>query len=340
MLTHRQKNVLNAIVDDHIRTATPIASESLVRNHRLGVSSATVRNDLAHLEEQGYLSRPHSSAGCVPLDKAFRFHVEYLMDMETIYVTPLTQRSLRKHFLNVEPHVEEWTSVASTALSDVVDNMAIVTFPKAREPRVRHFELIPLQECLILVVVVLEQARLKQQVIRLSEHIEIDELTTLANRVKNHLVGFTYREISSNKFTFNPLEEKLMNVATLILQDEDDALYREHYVDGLRNLLNQPEFTENSKIRSLIESVEDRSLVQAVLEETPSGNIVKVVIGQENRGDILWQLSVVLCKYGIPNEAYGVVGVVGPTRMEYSRTIGAVKFMSSIMSEFVEDMSR
>ena len=339
MLTQRQEAVLKAIVDDHVMTAAPIASEAIARNHDLGVSPATIRNDVAHLEEEGYLTRPHASAGCVPLDKAYRFHVESLLALEADYIPQTAQWSIRKQLGDVERDVDEWASVAATALSDLVGNMAIATFPKAKESRVRHLELIPLRDFLALVIVVLEQARLKRQVIRLNERVEQAELDTSTNRVKSHLVGLTRREIESNLLELTPLEEKLVEATTLILREEDRVAYRDHYVDGLRNLLSQPEFAENEKVRSLVEGVEDRSLIQAVLEEAPEGDVVRVIIGQENRGDMLWPLSVVICQYGIPNEAVGAVGAVGPTRMEYSRTIGAVKFMSSIMSELVEEVN-
>ena len=107
-------------------------------------------------------------------------------------------------------------------------------------------------------------------------------------------------------------------------------------MNGLRNLLSQPEFTENDKIRNLVEGVEDGSLVQSILKETPDGSVVRVIIGRENRGDTLRPLSIVICQYGIPDEAAGAVGAVGPTRMEYSKTIASVQFMSSVMSELVE----
>ena len=128
----------------------------------------------------------------------------------------------------------------------------------------------------------------------------------------------------------------MVDATTEILREEDRDIFRDHSVDGLRNLLAQPEFAENERVRLLVERVEDGSLAQAVLEETPEGDVARVIIGQENRGDILWPLSIVICQYGIPDQAMGAVCAVGPTRMEYARTIAGVRFMASVMSDLVE----
>lgn len=336
MLTKRRELILKFIVEDYIRTAQPVASEAIVRSHDLAVSSATVRNEVAELEEDGYITRPHTSAGSVPLDKAYRFYVESLSDSDNApTIPPQVRWSIRKQFLEVERDVDEWASVAANVLARLVGNLAIATFPRARETRVRHLELVHLRDVLALLIVVLEQARLRRQLIRLKQPIEQSALEELGNKMNSYLAGRTRREIEAREIPLSPLEEELVNATVLVLREEEQAAYREHYVDGLRNLLSQPEFARNERARAIVQGIEDGSLVQAVLQETPDGPVVRVIIGQENRGDMLWPLSVVICQYGIPREAVGAVGVVGPTRMEYSKTIAGVRFMSSMMSDLV-----
>ena len=339
MLTTRQQTVLNLIVDSYVRSATPVASETIARSPELNVSPATVRNDVAHLEEEGYLSRPHASAGSVPLDTAYRFHVESVAAMEVEFIPQIVKWSIRRRLGEVEQDVDEWASVAASALADQVGNMAIATLPKAKETRVRHVELVHLQDFLAMFIVIIEQARLRKQLIRLDEQMEPAELETSANRVKTQLTGLTRKQIESAELQLTPLEQKLVEATILTLRDEDRAAYREHNVHGLRNLLSQPEFGENEKLRPLIDGLEDGTLIQAILEETPDADVVRVIIGQENRGDMLWPLSVVICRYGIPEEAVGVLGAIGPTRMDYANTIRGVKFTSSVMSELVESVS-
>ena len=336
MLTTRQASLLRLIVDDYITTASPIASETLARNHSLSVSPATIRNEVALLEETGYLTRPHTSAGSVPLDKAYRFYVESLMDEETEKIPPRVQSSIRRRLSQVERDLDDWADIAASTLARLVGNMAIVTFPKAKVSRVRHLELVPLQDFLAMVIVVLEQARLRRRLIELNDTLDTAALEASVNKINHQLVGLTQREIESKTLDEpTQLEEKVREATILVLREEDRALYREHYIHGLRNLLDQPEFAENDRVRTLVQGVEDRSLVHAVLEEIPEGDVVRVIIGQENRGDLLWPLSVVICQYGIPD---GAVGAIGPTRMEYPKTIAGVKFMSSAMSEMVEAM--
>ena len=338
-MTPRQATVLNLIVDDYITAAAPIPSQAIARKHDLGVSSATVRNEVAHLEDSGYLTRPHTSAGSVPLDKAYRFHVESLTSIEMERIPEGVQSTIRARLSEVERDLDEWARVAATVLASLVGNMAITTFPKARESRVKHLEVVQLQDLLAMAIIVLEQARLRRQIIILRERVEPSEMEASANKVRNYLTGLTRREIEINEFELTPLEESLVDATVLSLREEERGTYSEHYLDGLRNLLNQPEFSGNERVRPLVEAFEDGTLVHAILEQTPEGNVVRVTIGQENRGDMLWPMSVVICQYGIPDQVFGAMGAIGPTRMEYSKTIAAVKFLSSAMGELVEGVS-
>jgi len=337
MITDRQKTILNLIVGDYIQAVTPIASNSITRSHDLGVSPATVRSEVAHLEADGYINRPHLSAGSVPLDKGYRLYVESILAMEADQIAADVKSSVRKQMIEAEMNVDAWADVAAELLARLVGNLAIATFPKAKESRVKHLELVYLQELVTMLIVVIGQARLRRHLIRLKEPVVPAELETSANKLKQRLVGLTRQEIGAMEpVPLSSLEEELVDATVMILGEEDQGTYSDHSVDGLRNLLAQPEFSEGDKARAVVEGVEDGSLVQAILDETPEGGVVRVVIGQEHQGDILWPLSVVVTQYGIPGKAVGALGVIGPTRMEYFRTIASVNLMSSIMSELVE----
>ena len=335
MITQRQETILNLIVDHYTRTATPIGSETIAGAHDLGVSPATIRKEVATLDEEGYITRSHASAGSAPLDKAYRLYVESMASRQTA-IHPSTRRSIRKQLGDVDRDVDEWASAAAAILAQLVGNMAITTFPKAKESRVVHLELVRLQDVVAMLIIVMEQAILRRQLIRLDKPVAAPELETTANKMKSELQGLTRRDIESRNVALTPLEEAVVDAAVVILRDEEMDAYSDHYVDGLGNLLSQPEFDENHRVRSIVEGVEDGSLVQAVLEETPDGGMVRVTIGEENRGDVLSPLSIVICQYGIPHQAVGAVGAVGPTRMEYHKTIASVQFMASLMSDLVE----
>lgn len=338
MLTSRQELILKIIVADYTRAAAPIASESVARREELDVSSATVRNEVAVLREQGYLANPHTSAGSVPLDKAYRFFVESIEPVLDSAI-PLSSRDrAREQLQHILQNLDEWANVSAAVLSGLVGNMAIATFPKAQETRVHHLDLVRIQDLLVMLIVVLEQARLHRQLIRLPHPMEATELEESTARLRSYLTGHDQREIESQQMHLTPLEEELVEATVTVLQEEERAVYRDHYVDGIRNLLSQPEFAENNRARAIVEGVEDGSLAQTILSETPEGGVLRVIIGHEHPDDALSPLSVVVCQYGQPHQAVGALGVVGPTRMEYTRTIAGVRFVSAAMSELLDDV--
>ena len=337
MISDRQKTILNLIVGDYIQAASPIASETIVRDHDLGLSPATVRSEVAHLEDEGYITRPHLSAGSMPLDKGYRLYVESLDEMDTEQIASSVRSSARRQLVDAEMNIDSWAGVAAELLANIAGSLAIATFPKESESRVKHLETVYLQEFLALLIVVVGQARLRKHLIRLSEPVRPRELEMAGDRVRNLLHGLTSRDIGAMEPVFeSPLEGEMVEATALILSEEDRGSYTEHNVDGLRNLLAQPEFSERDRLRAVVEGLEDGSLVQEILGETPEDGVIRVVIGQEHHGDALWPLSVVVTQYGIPGHAVGSLGAVGPTRMEYLRAIASVKLLSSIMSELAE----
>ena len=337
VLTQRKMDILKLIVGNYIRDATPVASERIARTHGLGVSPATIRNDVVELELEGFVTRPHPSAGSVPLNKGYRLYVESIYATEREPIPQETQVSIKQRLIKVERDVEEWGRVAAAILAGLVGNMAITTFPKARESRIKHIDLVELQDILVLLIVVFEETRLKRQLLRLEKPAKSEELQVLANRLNHMLQGLNWKEIKSKEkgMDLSSLEEEVVGSTVVMLKEEDRSLYRDHYVDGLRNLLAQPEFTENEMAYEFIRGVEEGTLAQAILAEVPEGGIVRVVIGEESQGDVLWPLSVVIGKYGLPSEAAGVIGAVGPVRMEYKKAITSVELMVGLMGELV-----
>ncbi len=336
MLTERQGTLLKLIVEEYVATAFPVASDALINRHSVDVSSATVRKEMAELEEQGYLDRPHTSSGCVPLDVAYRFYVESLGHPDRTGALERQRAAIAERLIEGEKDVETWTSRSSAILADLVSSLAITTYPKATDTRIRHVELVRMQSLLVMLIVVLGQATLRRHLVRLNQPILQDDLENSARRVKGCLVGLTRDEIRVRPNELTSFEEHLVDAAALILEEEERSSYVGHYVDGLRNLLNQPEFARNDHLRPVVAGIEDGSLIEAILENMPVGGVVRVVIGSENRSDMLRSLSLVISQYGAPGRAVGALGALGPMRMEYSRTISGVQLMSMVMSEMVE----
>lgn len=338
-LTERKGKILNLIVRDYIRGAMPVASEFVARSPDLKISPATVRNEVAELEEEGYLTRPHSSAGSVPLEKGYRLYVESVALVRRPEIPRSVRASVRARLEAAEQEPDSWTSAAAAILANLVGNLAIATFPKALESRVRHVEVVPLQDLLVLLIVVFGQTRLKRQVIRLNQPIENGVVQASSRRLQSLLSGRSWREINKVDFNLSPLEDQVVETATDMLRDEDRNQYQGHFLDGLSNLLDQPEFAHKDTVRSVIYGIENGTLAQAVLDEVPDDHTVNVIIGEENRDGMLAPLGVVIGQYGIPGEVVGALGAVGPVRMEYVNAVSSVSLMAGILSEMFEAVS-
>jgi heat-inducible transcriptional repressor len=336
MLTRRRDRILSIIIGEYISKGVPVSSD-VVAKKGLGVSPATIRNEMIELEEEGYLVQPHTSAGRIPTDKGYRHYIESLMSYARL--SRDEQFLIRHQFHQVEKAVEEWTRLAAAILSGIVHNVALVTLPKPVEARLKHLELVALQESLVLLVLVLKEAALKQQMLTLGENVSQDELSASARKLTAAYGGLTASEIADKNLKLSPVEEQVMKIVSELMRDEEGEEYEEPYIDGLRHMLKQPEFAASSdKIAAIMEVLEQKSLLKSFLPRVLTGEGVRVVIGRENKENMMRDCSVILTRYGIPGEVGGAIGVMGPTRMEYQRAIPTVSFLSTVMSELVSEL--
>ena len=333
MLKLRTSTTLRILVNEYISSVAPVSSEDIARRSPTKVSSATIRNEMAELEEEGYITRPHISAGGVPSDKGYRFYVESLED--PLELPRGMQQNIRHRFGQAQRDPEAWVQLAATVLSRMADNMVIVTFPRANSARLKHIQLVYIQEFLALLVIVLQGARLRQHLLPMDEPTTQIELTEAANKLNDALEGLTYSEARVKQLELTPLEEVVREGTIAALEGIEAESALEHYVDGLRLLLNQPEFAETGRAKEIVEILEERVLLRSILSEAPGEGSMGVFIGDENPKEELKPFSVIMSQYGIPMEASGTISVIGPTRMEYASAIGGVRFLSSYMSELI-----
>jgi heat-inducible transcriptional repressor len=335
VLSPRGETILKSIVGQYIARAVPVPSQSVINDYELAVSPATIRNEMAHLEQEGYIIRPHPSAGSIPSDKGYRYYVETLSDIEL----PLAEQLLISHlFHQVERELEEWLSLAAALTAQLAQNVAIVTMPKLANCQVKHLELVALKDSLVLVVLVLHGARLKQQLITFDQVISQPELTKVANKLNVAYSGLTRARILAKKIKLPPTEQQVTDCLLKIMQDEDEQEYEHLSLDGLHFTLNQPEFRRGQRGQILMELVDGRNLMRTITPRELASRGVQVIIGKENKTEAIQDYSVVISKYGLPEEAAGIVSVVGPTRMPYARTISAVGYLSSVLSRLVAEL--
>lgn len=305
MLTVREEHILRIIVGEYIYTATPVGSGSIARRHELGISPATIRNEMACLEEDGYITHPHTSAGRIPSDKGYRYYVESLM--EEMELPLAEQRTIRHLFHQVETDMEEWVQLAASILARVVRNLALVTFPKAALSRLRHMELVTIQELLALLIVVLQDAKVKKQILPLAQAASQEELSMIANRLNAAFEGMTSSQIAAKRLELSPLEEQVVLVLLRTLEAEDQQRFEDPYLDGLRHLLSQPEFSHGERMLRIVDIFEDKNLLKSILTQAIAEGTVQVIIGEENTQEPLRNFSLVLTRYGVPSEATGIL---------------------------------
>ncbi len=335
MISPRAETILNLIISKYIDRAVPVPSQSIALEPALGVSPATIRNDMARLEHEGYIVRAHHSAGSVPSDKGYRFHVESLKD---ISLSESEQRLLSHLFHQVERDLEKWLSLAATLLAQQTQNMAVVTIPKPAGCRFKHMELLSLQDSLALMVLVFLGARVKEQLITFDEAIPQSSLTVISNKLSVAFSGLNRAQITESAHDLSPAEEQIKEILSRMMQDEDEQEYEEPYLDGFHFMLSQPEFTHGDRMRNLMELVEKRHLTKTIIPKELESQKTRVIIGSENEDEIFHDYSIVISKYGISSEAVGMVGVLGPTRMPYSHTIPTVNYLSKILSELMSGL--
>jgi len=334
MLSLRQERILKAIVEQYVAKARPVPSQELLASREMEVSSATIRNEMMHLEEEGYIVRPHTSAGSVPTDKGYRRYVEAIGAIQL----PVAEQRLVSHlFHQVERELEEWLNLAATLLAQMVHNAAVVTTPKAPSCRFKHLELVSLQDSLALLVVVLDGARVRQQLISFDQAMSQEKLSIMATKLSALFGGLDSAQIGAKGIVgLSPIEQTLTDCLIKIMETEDEREYSEPFLDGLHFMLSQPEFARDQRLAlSLMELIERRSLMRSIVPLEFTGRNAQVIIGRENRAESIQDYSVVISRYGLPREAAGTIGVIGPTRMPYARTMATVDYLASVLSRLV-----
>ena len=335
MLSHRTATILKSIVGQYITKATPVPSQSIIKDYELGVSAATIRNEMAYLEREGYINRPHPSAGSIPSDKGYRYYVESLTNIEL----PLAEQRLIGHlFHQIERELGEWLSLAATLIAQLAQNMAVVTMPKPVGCQFKHLELVALQDSLALAVLILRGARIKQQLVTFDQVISQPELTVITYKLNAAYSGLTSTQILAKNIDLSPAEQQLTDCLIKIMQAEDKQEYEEPYLNGWHLMLNQPEFVRSRRMLALMELVEHRNLLSTIIPHQLPSQGVQVIIGKENKAEVIHDFSVVISQYGLPEEAIGTISVIGPTRMPYARAISAISYLSSVLSRLVAEL--
>ena len=336
-MTPRRQAVLGLVIRSYIDAGLPVGSKAFVRTFGLEVSPATIRNEMAALEEMGYLTHPHTSAGRVPTDQGYRYFVEHLLGDTEL---PLTEQLMIRHqFHQARLELDQWVRLAVAVLAHSTRKAAVATPPRAQQSKFKHLELISLRDTLTLLVLVLEGGMVKQKMLRLDQPVEQGALSQLSNQLNEQFQGLTAAQVATESVELLQPADQIGQLVQQILEMIDNQVAQPVYRDGLTNILSEPEFAAGAQIRQMVQTLEGPSLadiVTTVAQPLEIGS-VQVLIGGEGRWEELAELGLVLSRYGVEGGASGLLGVVGPVRMTYARTIGAVRYVSRLMSDLVSD---
>ncbi len=337
-LSERQRTILLLLIRDYIETAQPIGSKRLVERFRLALSPATVRNEMSALTEMGYLRQPHTSAGRVPTEEGYRIFVGHMMHKAELPES--VQNTISHQFFQASADVDQWMTLAASVLAVQSQGVSLVTAPHAETLRFKHVELISTQGRQVLMVMVMDGGEVKQQILTLAEPVSQSRLTQVATRLNTLLAGLGVDAMLPLAARADALEQDIITLMVQDMKSASESASGEIYTDGLTNVLGEPEFAETDEARWAMRLFEERTTLQGLLARASTHSSVgglQVLIGGEGGWEELRQCSMVIARYGVPGLATGTLGVLGPMRMSYARTIPTVRYVAGLLSALVND---
>lgn len=325
----RKLKILQAIIHNYILNAEPIGSRTISKKYNLGVSPATIRNEMSDLEELGYLLQPHTSSGRIPSNKAYRLYVDGLMEVER----DLPElKHMRKKLINEMGEIERLIENSAKILSKVTNYTSLAIAPQMKQSRLKHIQLLPIDTNKILLVVITNTGIVKNTIIKSSKDISNERLNTISNYLTNRLKGQLVGQIEGilNGDILNEMHnfKHIINkVITKINKSLDNIESVDLYSDGITKIFNFPEYNNIDKAKSFISFIENKDNVVDML--LSSGiNDLGITIGEENNYDEIKNCSLITATYRLNGKTIGKIGVIGPTRMEYSKVIPIVRGLS------------
>ncbi|NCT90198.1 heat-inducible transcriptional repressor HrcA [Cellulomonas sp. APG4] len=337
MSDDRRLGVLRAIVEDYVQTREPVGSRVLVERHNLGVSPATIRNDMAALEDAGYIAQPHTSAGRVPTDKGYRLFVDQL---STIKPLSSPERRAIQHFLEDAVDLDDVVDRSVRLLAQLTQQVAIVQYPSLRRSALRHLELVPLGDRRLLVVIITDTGRVEQRTLELDEALDEQVVPELRARLNataagRRLVDLT-EPLARLEEAFAPADRALVHRVITVVEDTLGEATEERIVMAGASHLARSGTDFTGTIRPVLEALEEQVVLLRLLTEMADDSAgVAVRIGHENRHAGLAETSVVAAGYGADGNAVARLGAVGPTRMDYAGTIASVRAVARYLSRIL-----
>jgi len=338
MMDQRKRSILQAIVDDYISTAEPIGSRTIARKHALGVSPATIRNEMADLELLGYIEQLHTSSGRIPSAKGYRFYVDSLLAPTQISDKEI---ALIKNWYKAKTrHVAEVFQETAKILSSMTNNISLVLAPQVSKCAFKYLKFLPFDDCRTILVVVTDTGFVENKVIDIPKGTSFNDLQHIAASINKRLAGLSFdkikidmlREIQRDIVVDAELFEIAMEILRQALVVEKNERL---YLGGTTQLLSQPEFKNIDKVKSFLGMLEEEQLLCDILQTQDNDGVI-VTIGGENKYSGIKDCSMVHATYRIDGQVVGTVAVLGPTRMDYGKVMSVLEFMHQHLGEVLK----
>ncbi|MDF2986729.1 MAG: heat shock repressor HrcA [Eubacterium sp.] len=337
LLDDRKLRILQAIIDDYINTAEPVGSRTIAKKHELGLSSATIRNEMADLEDMGFLEQPHTSAGRVPSDKGYRLYVDQLMK-----INDLSAADIEKIRNAMDIRINELSQIirnASVVISQFTKYTSMAVTPQIKRSVLKAVQVVPIEPGKALVIVVTDSNTVRNNLIRIPEKITPDFLIQVSNLLNDKLKGYTLEMLKKN--FLNGEAEQLTSLPYDLMRPILDGIedliklidQPEIYLEGTTNILNFPEFKEIQKAKEFLSLLDEKKLMSEILNTNINKNEIIIQIGNENVIQGIKDCSIVTASYSVDDLLIGTIGIIGPTRMEYSKVVSSLNYIRNKINQ-------
>jgi len=336
-LDDRKKKILYAVITDYIMTAEPIGSRTIAKKYNIGLSSATIRNEMADLEEMGYLEQPHTSAGRIPSDKGYRFYVDSILRNYINNDPPISYNTREEIIAEFDEIVKKYARI----LANITHHTTVAKMPKLNPDRIKKIQLIPVASNKMIFLVVTDTGIVKNYLLNLCQNVDRTIFEFLNNLLNEKIAGKSEKDIFEflqqdlrqmlGEMAF--IADELINTILLSLKQLQET---DIYADGTSHILDFPEYKDLGKAKNFFNLLDNKSLLNEVLE--PEVDFIDVRIGSENKFEEMKDLSVIKTTYKINGRVVGTIGIIGPTRMDYRKLISEINVMTKELSNLLSSI--
>lgn len=341
-MNERKVKILEAIIRDYIQTGDPVGSRTISKKYDLGVSSATIRNEMADLEELGFIMQPHTSSGRIPSDKGYRLYVDTLMEKQSI--NPDVERVISEMIRQKVDRIDTLVEETAKLIAMLTNYATIASTTPITQKKIKHLQLVPIDEKTAVCVIVTDTHIVKNHIIKTNKALDFNLCMLLTNVLNQTLRGTTLSQISLDKikFTLDEHMQEYSEIASSVLDAIHDTLKHEElpdvFIRGVNNILDFQEFGDRAKAREIFKLFEEKSPLIKLLDHAPT-NTTRIRIGEENIFSPMKDCSIITTSYTIGGYTLGNIGIIGPTRMNYSQVISVLEYVTNYITSTMNELN-